>query len=820
MPLLLQDFRYALRLLRKSPGFAALAVLTLGIGIGANVTVFSIVNAVLVRSLPLPQSLQLVRLYSEWEPAWPYSEVSAPDFLDWRERNTLFAGLAACRSRNIALQGSVGTERVTVAAVSANYLQMMGVSPRLGRGFLANEEQPGNSHVVILSEGLCRRLFSSTEGVVGRSIRLNAESYVIVGVMPAGFHFPDETIELWMPLVFSQVQLADRGNRWLTIYGRLKPDVTIAQAGPQMSGIAANLAREYPKDNTGFGIRFVPLHEDIVGNQRPALLLLQGAVGCMLLIASFNLANLLLSRALNRRRELAVRASLGASRWRLARQLLTESLLLGATGGILGVVLANWGTELFTFFAQAHLPRSSEVHMNGAALAFSLVLSLLVGTICGLLPALAMSDRGDFGLQTVLRENSRGSAGGVRQAMLRNALVIAEIGCALVVLSCAGLLLRSFLKLAETESGISHPEKILTASLSLPPVRYPTDQSVRSFYQDAQEKIAQLPGVKSAGAISVLPLTPGDSDTGFQIVGRAPFPQGQEPVAQFRAVSGSYFEVAGIPLIAGRLFDGRDGPDVPRNILINRSMALRFWKRAEDAIGNKIDNENGWVGTIVGVVGDVHHFGLAAPVRDEFYFSVNQAPSWSSQGEPGASIAQGMVLVIRATDSIDPETLISPLRQKIAEIDPAVPLFRVNIWSQLIADSIGDRRLNLWFVGSFALVALLLAAMGLYSVISYGVAQRAREIAVRAALGAQRLDVFRLVLGEATKLMGIGVGFGLVASFCLMHLMQGFVYGVGTADPQTFLGVILLLMLIGFVANYLPAHRAMNINPTLALREE
>ena len=334
------------------------------------------------------------------------------------------------------------------------------------------------------------------------------------------------------------------------------------------------------------------------------------------------------------------------------------------------------------------------------------------------------------------------------KTLIRNGLVIAEISCALVVLSCAGLLLRSFLKVEETDSGIQHPEKILTASLSLPPARYPTDESVRSFYQSIQQKMAGIPGVTAAGAITLLPLTGGDTDTRFQIVGRPAFAPGHEPVAQFRVISGDYFRSAGIPLIAGRLFSPEDGPDVPPITLINRSMALRFWKSPQDAIGNKIDNESGWTGTIVGVVGDVHHFGLTAPVRDEFYYPVSQAPHY---GLGGSNLALGMVLVVRAADSIDPETLVNPIRQEIAEIDPMVPLDRVKPWSQLIAESIGDRSLNLCFVGSFAVVALILAAMGIYSVISYGVAQRTREIAVRAAIGAQRRDIVLPAFGPSRK---------------------------------------------------------------------
>ena len=810
-----QDLRHALRLLWKSPGFTIMAMATLGVGIGANVAVFSIVEAVLIRSLPVPQPAQLVRLYSEWEPAWPYSQVSTPDFLDWQARSTVFQNLAACRVKDISFQGTNGAQQITVAAVSPNYFQLIGVSPSLGRGFLPNEDQLGNSHVVVLSESLSRQLFGSPAAAVGNTIQLDAESYTIVGIAPASFHFPDETVQLWLPIVYNNSQLGDRGNRWLDTYGRLKPGVTLAQARAQMSDLAANLARQYPNDNTGFGLRMVSLQEDIVGGQRPGLLMLQGAVACMLLIASLNLANLLLSRAQSRKRELAIRASLGASRWRLARQSMVESLLLGATGGLLGIILADWGIKLFTFLANTHLPRSSEVHLNGAALLFLLALSLLVGTICGLLPALAVS--GKKAVQNVLRVSSRGAAGGVSQAVVRNGLVIAEIGCALVVLSCAGLLLRSFLKVQATDSGIQHPESILTAMVSLPPSRYPQDDLVRSFYQRLQERLAQFPGVKSAGATTILPLTKGDSDTGFQIVGRDRFPTGHEPVAQFRVISGDYFQAAGIPLLAGRWFGAEDGSDSPPRILINRSLALRFWKSPADALGHKIDNEAGWIGTIVGVVGDVRQFGLTAPTRDEFYFPVTQSPHY---GLGGVNLAVGMVLVVRAADSIDPLTLASSLRQSVAEIDPSVPVSRVKVWSELIADSFGDRQLNLWIVGVFAVVAMLLAAMGIYSVISYGVTQRTREIAVRAAVGAQRFDLFRLLLVEAFKLIGLGIGVGLVAALCLMQLMQSLLYGVGTSDPQTFIGVIVLLVGVGLFANYLPARRAMRIDPVVALRQE
>jgi putative ABC transport system permease protein len=491
---------------------------------------------------------------------------------------------------------------------------------------------------------------------------------------------------------------------------------------------------------------------------------------------------------------------------------LVESLVLGALGGALGIGLAALGVGSFKLIAKSLLPRASEIRIDPGVLAFAIGLSIVVGILCGLVSSFAAPNQP----QTGLRESLRGSIGSVGQGLLRNILVVTQIGGALVVLSCAGLLLRSFLNLQGSDPGIQHSEQTLTASIALPPVRYQDDASIRSFYRAIQEKLTQSPQIKSAGAITLLPLTSGDTDTSFQVVGQPPFALGQEPVAQYRVVSGDYFQAAGIPLLAGRFFDQQDGPDSPHWILINRSLAHRFWKTAEAALGNQIQNDDGWSATIIGVVGDVHHFGLGAPVRDEYYYPLSQSPHY---GLGGTSDALEMTLALRAKDGVNPGSLVPILHQIVDQSDSTVALSRVSVWSQLIADSIGDRRLDLWLVGAFALATLMLAAIGLYSVISYGVTQRSREIAVRSALRASRLEIFRLILLQAVRLIGLGIIIGLFASFCVCGLLQSLLYGVTPVDPETLFGVSSLLLAISLLANYFPAQRAMRISPTTALRE-
>jgi putative ABC transport system permease protein len=806
-----RDIHHAFRLLGKSPGFTMVAVLTLGIGIGANITIFSMINAVLVRPLAAPQSEKLVRLYETNERPLAKGSVSVPNFLDWRERTSGFESMGAYAPRNFALQGRSGSKRVQGAAVSANYFQVIGVGPRWGRSFGPEEDQPGRDHVVIISEVLCRRLYGEQTEVLGRSVQLNSETYTIVGIAPAGFCFPNVDTEAWIPLAFSGNDLQARNNHWLNVIGRLSAGASIAGVQEQMSSIAAVLARQYPSQQTGRGIHVVSLHDDMVGETRPTFWLLQSAVGCMLLIACGNLANLLLSRATGRQREITTRAALGASRWQIARLLFAESLLLGIGGGILGFLSALWGIQLFSVIGKAYLPHFSAVPT--AVLGYTAFLSLLVGLLCGLLPvSTILGKRGDY-LQSALRDSSYGFTGRADQG--KGVLAICEIAGALILLICGGLLLRSFLKLQETNSGIVESDKILTAGLTLPPARYSSGQLINAFYRAEQTRVAGLPGVRAAGAINDLPLTPAHDGTTFRIEDWPPFARGQEPAAETRVVSGDYFQAAGIPLIAGRFLDERDGPDAPRVILINRTMALRFWKDAREAIGHRIDNGT-CVATVVGVVGDVHQFGLARAPLPEIYFPIFQAQDASDLGQ---NDAQSMVLVIRAEGSSDPAMLADSVRQEIGEIDSTLPLYRVLPWSTIIANSIGDRRLNLWLVGAFGLMALLLSALGLYGVISYGVARRTREIGVRIALGAEPIGVLRLVLAGGTRLAAIGIAIGTVVSLFVTRLLQGFLYEVSPTDPMTFAGIIALLVSVTFFANYIPARRATKISPMIALRE-
>jgi putative ABC transport system permease protein len=788
---MLHDIQYATRLLLKSPGFTIVAILTLGIGIGANVAIFSIINAVLIRPLPAPHEEQLVRLYETNERTLSKGSVSVPNFLDWRQRNSGFQGIAVYVLKNLALQDVTGAQRVLGAAVSANYFQVLGVKPLLGRGFMPDADESGSDHVAIVTEGVCRRLYGSRIDALGRPIQLDGETYTIAGVMPAGADFPNPDTEVWIPLAFSQSDLQARDNHWLNVIGRLRPGISITGAQEEMSPVVAVLRNQYPDQQSGRGIRVVGLHEDMVGETRPTLWLLQGIVACMLLIAAINLANLLLSRAVHRRREITTRTALGASWWRIVRQLVAESLLLGAAGGVVGIWLGVLGVQLFILLGKPYFTHLAEISIDPTVFGFSVFLSLLVAFFCGLSPVYAVL--GKDNLRLALWDNGHSASASVGRG--KNTLVIVEIACALVVLLCAGLLLRSFWKLQQTGSGIVEPDKILTAALTLPPARYVSGTSISNFYQTEQARVERLPSVRAAGAINDLPLAPGHDGTTYQIEGRPPFPKGQQPEAETRVVSGDYFKAAGIPLVTGRSFDDRDDSDAPRVILVNQTMALRFWSDPKEAIGHRINNGT-CIATIVGVVGDVHQFSLAVATVPEIYFPVLQAQDAS---DPGENDARSMVLVVRTEDSSDPAMLIGPLRRTIAELDPTIPLYRVLPWSAIIANSIGDRRLNLLVVGGFAIAALLLSALGLYGVVSYGVIQRTREIGLRVALGAKPVGVIGFILACGTRLSIIGIAIGSVASLFLTHLLQGFLYEVSPSDPLTFVGIISLLISVSLI---------------------
>jgi putative ABC transport system permease protein len=657
---MLSHLRYTIRILLKSPGFTITALLTLGIGIGANVAIFSIINAVLIRPLPVPHEEQLVRLYETNERTLAKGAVSVPNFLDWRERSSGFQGVTGYVLKSFALQDAGGSQRVLGATVSANYFRVLGLEPSSGRSFGPEEDQSGRDHVAIVTVGLCRRMFGSEDGALGRPIQLNNETYTVVGLMPAGTGFPNTDTEIWIPLVFSQTDLQARGNHWLNVIGRLRPGISITSAREEMSSVAAMLRAQYPDQQGGRGIRVVSLHEDLVGDRRPTLWLLQGVVACMLLIAIINLANLLLSRAANRQREIMTRAALGANWWRIGQQLFAESLVLGTGGGFAGIWLAILGVQSFGVLGKAYFQRLTDVPIDPMVLGFTVLLSSLVGVLCGLSPVCAILSRKNR--QSALRENAQSLTGRVGRG--KRILVICEIACALVILICAGLLLRSFSRLQDTSPGIIDPEKILTAAVTLPPARYPSGPAISKFFQTEQERVTKLPAVRAAGAINDLPLAPGHDGTTFQIEGWPAFPKGQQPEAETRVIGGDYFQAAGIPLITGRFFDDRDDSDAPRVILINQTMALRFWNDPRKAIGHRINNGT-CIATIVGVVGDVHQFSLAQPSVPEIYFPVLQAQDASDIGE---NDARSMVLVVRTEDSTDPETLTGPLRQTIERL--------------------------------------------------------------------------------------------------------------------------------------------------------
>jgi putative ABC transport system permease protein len=803
------DLRYCLRVLSRSPGFALVVVLTLGICIGANTAIFSAVNAILIQPLRAPHSERLVRLYQTNLQSSNRGPTSIANLLDWQHENEAFSGLAGYAFKGLALQDRTGAEGILSAAVSPNYFAVLGLTARFGRTFNLDEDQSGHDHVVILSDRLCRRLYGDETDVIGKSLRLNGESYVAIGVMPDTVTFPNERVEAWVPLSFSQDQLQSRGNNWVSVVGRLKDGVSFAQTQQAMSTLAHRLASRYPDALADHGIELNSLHQDTVGDTRPTLLLLQATAACVLLIACLNVANLLLTRAVGRRKEIATRSALGASRVRLIRQLLTESALFGLGSGCIGVLLAEWGIELLSWLGKSYLHRLTEVRIDAFVLGFVIVVSLLVGIITGVAPVYALCGKRAQNLQTGFRENRPGSIGA--RGRSRRLMVVFQLASAVIVLTCAGLLLRSFWHLQSVQSGVLEPEQILTATIRLPPARYRTGHSIVAFYSAEQARVSELPGVKSAGAINDLPFGGSHDASSFQIEGRPTLSDAQRPVADNVVVSGNYFQTAGIPLLAGRLFDQRDASSAPRTILVNQTFASRFFKDTQDAIGNRINNGTS-VATIIGVVGDVHQYSLAKTAAPEIYYPVEQSQDAIDIGE---NDAQWMTLVIRA----DPAMLVEPLRKAIAEIDPDLPLYQVRLWSEIIADSIGDRRLNVWLVGSFALVALLLAALGLYGIVSYSVIQRGREIGVRMALGAQSRDVIRLIMWDGTRMLLCGVLIGTLGSIAVSHLLQGQLYQVAPNDPATLVGVILLLGVVALMANYLPARRAASIDPVRSLNE-
>jgi putative ABC transport system permease protein len=801
LELIIKDLRYAFRMLRRKPGFTAVAVLTLALGIGGNTAIFSVVNAVLLRALPYPDADRLVSIY-ESLPQGGTGSVSVPNLLDWRAQSDAFTGIAAYQFGDFNLREEQQPVRAVGATVTANFFDVLGATPQVGRGFLEGEDKAGRERVVVLSDRLWRRNFGADPGVVGQDILLGGEKYQVVGVMPPSVQYPSPSVELWVPLVFSDRQLASRGSHWLIVLGRLKPGVSFEQAQEQMSTIGRVLERQHPAQQEGRNVVLARVEEEAVQGVRPALLMLLGAVGFVLLIACTNVANLLLARAAARRKEVAIRSALGAGRWRLMRQFLTESVLLALLGGAAGLLVAYWTLQALTTLASGYLSRAGDVSLDWRVLAFTAGLSVLTGVVAGLAPAFHVS-RAD--VQETLKES--GNAGSsARGTWLRSGLAVAEVAAALVLLVGAGLLVKSFLKLQQVETGL-RPEGVLTMRVSLPASRYDTPQKSALFYREVLGRVSALPGVEAAGAINLLPFQRFGNNGELHVEGREPLPPGRIPLTEFRLASGGYFKALGIPLLAGRLFEPADEAEGARSVVVSRELVRTFFPDG-DAVGKRIRSAGGgewW--TIVGVVGDVRQSGLTQPSRPELYYPY-------ALGRP-----DGMTLVVRG-GAADPAELTAAVSREVQAVDPNQPVYNVLTMEEVIKRSISNLRLNMTLLSIFAGLATLLAVVGIYSVMSYLVTQHTREIGIRMALGAQPGNILKLVLGQGLALTLVGVGVGALLAFGLTQLIPKFLYEVGGTDPLTYVTVSLLLTVVALVACYIPARRATKVDPLVALRYE
>jgi putative ABC transport system permease protein len=798
-----QDFRFGLRVLGRQPGFSAVAMLALALGIGANTAIFSVVNGVLLRPLPFRDPGRIVTVWQrDAQTGNDRERVSPANFLDYRERNRVFEGMAALRPYGLDYTGEGEPETWPAWLVTEGFFEVVGAGALHGRTFLPEEYRPDGANAVVLGHGLWRRKFGADPAVVGRSVVLDGRPHTIVGVMPPEFHFTQER-ELIAPVVFGEQERARRGATYLGVIARLEPGVSVEQAEADMGAVAARLAEEYPQVNRRMGAAVLPLDEHMVGHVRPALLVLLGAVGFVLLIACANVATLLLARGAARERELAVRAALGAGRARLARQLLTENLALALLGGLLGLLLAWWGVGFVRALNPGDLPRIEQVRLDGEVLGFALAASLLTALAFGLLPAARLS-RPDVG--GVLGGAGR-RAPGLGRRSLGGALVATEIALALVLLAGAGLLVRSFARLTQVDPGFS-AENVLTLQVHVYDLN-PEPRQQAAYFERALERLRALPGVAAAGAGSAPPFI---GEGGIEIdapfaIDRRPQPgPGEEPTAFHSVTTDGYFAALGIPLLRGRLFTAADHEEGAPVVLINETMARRYWP-GEDPVGQTITVRRlgGAVSReIVGVVGDVRHTGLDSVPRAEIFLHHLQAPFGS------------MTFVVRAAS--DPLALLPAVKQEIWAVNKNQPFYSVRAMDELVSESLGGRRFSLVLLGSFAAVALSLAGVGVYGLVSFSTRQRTHEIGVRMALGARPGDVLRSVIGEGLLLALPGVVLGLAGAFVLTRFLEGMLFGVAPRDPATFVAISVLLLAVAVLASYLPARRATRIDPMQALR--
>ena len=808
MMTLVQDLRHGVRLLLRSPGFAAVAIAAVAIGIGANTAVFSVINTLLIQPLPYRDAERLAVIWEHNLPRDKKNNVVSPgNFMHWREMQQSFEDLAAVSgtvgsSFTVTVTGSGEPEDVHVQLVTASFFSVLGVNPARGRPFTIEEDKP-NHRVAIISDRLWRRKFGGDPGLLQKAITIDGTPRELVGIMPPGFSYLDKTVDVWLPMGFAESARTPRG-RWMNVAGRLKAGMTFEQAQQDMTRVHAELTRLFPDFNTGWTARVVPLREELTGRVRPALLILLASVAFVLLIACANVANLLLARVTSRQRELAVRSALGAGRGRIVRQLVAESLVLATAGGLAGLLLAGWGLALLRTVVAQKLPiqRLEAVTVDGWVLGFTLLASLVTGLVFGIIPAISVSGSA---LNDALKDGGR-SGSAARGNGMRAGFVIAEVALALVLLAGAGLLTRSFVNLLNTPPGFN-AERTLTLDVSLPTSRYGDSAKRTDFYQRLIDQVSVLPGVQAAGAISFLPLTGLGAATGYEVVGQPAPARGEEPVCDVRVATNGYFRALGIPLVRGRWFDEDDPNDIKNRVIVNETMARRHWPN-DDPIGKRI--KISWNDTredeIIGVVGDVRHAGLDAAPKAMNYWPYRRF-SYPS-----------MTLAIKTSG--DPTSNVNAIVSIVRNLDPLLAVADIRTMEQVIGDSVAERRLTMVMLGIFAGAALLLAAVGIYGVIAYSVTQRTQEIGIRMALGARQRDVVRMVVGHAMALTGIGIAIGAGGALVLTRWMRDLLFEVGPADPTTFAAVAGVLAAVAFTASFFPGRRAARVDPLIALRAE
>src|SRR6266404_3437964 len=811
MQTFLQDFRYAIRTMASNRAFSVVAVLVLALGIAANTVIFSVVNAVLLRALPFPDADRIVMVFESDLQRHTEEAIAGANFIDWRDQNQVFESIATYREESFNLTGADRPERVPGVIATSALFPTLGVKPMLGRAFQSEDENRGGGRVAVISRSLWERRFGADPNVVGQKLIANGEPLTVVGVMPGEFTFPEQA-ELWIPpkqvvpehVLNPNANMAtNRDSHYLSAIARLKAGVTFAEAKADIDAVASRMAEQDPNNNMGRGAKLVSLRESEVGDIRATLLVLFGAVGFVLLIACANVANLLLARATTRQKEIAIRTALGASRSRLVRQLLTESVALSIAGGGLGLLLAMWGIHSTVAILPASIYGAKDIGIDGMVLGFVLIVSLTTGLVFGLVPAL-QATKSD--LNESLKEGGRGGTAGARRNRARGLLVVSEIALSVVLLIGAGLMIKSFIRLEQVNPGFE-TQNIVTVRLSLPAAQYPAGPRRAAFFQQVIARLQSLPGVQSAAAISRLPMTAGNSSRGLTIEGRPNDGSGDGPGADYRVISPDYFRSMGIPFSRGRDFTDRDTANAPPVVIINETMASRYWPD-EDPLGKRLRvaaEGEPWM-DIVGVVRDVKHFGLDSQSKAEIYVPYLRDP-WPF-----------MTIVVRSTSDL--ASLSNTMRNEVWAVDRDLPVPDIRTMDQLLSGSVSRPRFNTLLLGIFASIALVLAAVGIYGVMSYSVTQRTHEIGIRMALGATQSDVLKLVVGQGMKLALIGVGIGLAAALALTRVLATLLFAVGATDPATFVIISALLTGVALGACFVPARRAMKVDPMVALRYE